>query len=115
MLNYLQVALAAATQAESARQALRETLAEERRHFDSLRSELSVLTYEWSAKALDLSLDQLRPTQAALQGKITADLQAQFARWHLRVPPLLDAWREWLQVYLNRELSEVSRTQEALL
>ncbi len=42
-LNYLQVALAAATQAESARQALREKLAEERRQFDSLREELRVM------------------------------------------------------------------------
>lgn len=114
VLNYLHVALAAATQAESARQALREKLADERRQFDLLRSELSVLAYEWSAKALDISLEQLRRTQAALQEKITAELQEQFVRWHLRVPPLLDAWREWLQGFLNRELSEVSRNHQAM-
>ena len=39
-LNYLNVALAAASQAESARQALRESLAQERIHFDLLRAEL---------------------------------------------------------------------------
>jgi hypothetical protein len=114
VLNYLQVALAAATQAESARQALQEKLADERGQFDLLRSELNVLAREWSAKALDSSLDQLRPVQAALQAKITADLREQFSRWRLRLPPLLDAWREWLRVFLNREMSAVSRDQQTM-
>ncbi len=113
-LNYLQVALAAATQAESARQALREKLADERGQFDLLRSELNVLAREWSAKALDFSLAQLRPVQAALQAKITADLREQFSRWRLRLPPMLDAWREWLRVFLNREVSGVSRDQQTM-
>jgi hypothetical protein len=63
---------------------------------------------------LDFSLDQLRPAQAALQAKITADLREQFSRWRLRLPPLLDAWREWLRVFLNRELSQVSREQQTM-
>jgi GTP-binding protein EngB required for normal cell division len=114
VLNYLQVALAAATQAESARQALQEELADERGQFDLLRSELNVLAHEWSAKALDFSLDQLCPAQAALQAKVTADLREQFSRWRLRLPPLLDAWREWLRVFLNREMSAVSRDQQTM-
>jgi Fe2+ transport system protein B len=60
-LNYLQIAVAAATQAESSRQALREKLAEERRQFDSLREELRVLANQWSAQALEWSLDRLQP------------------------------------------------------
>jgi GTP-binding protein EngB required for normal cell division len=113
-LNYLQIAVAAATQTQSARQALREKLAEERGQFDLLRSELNVLARVWSAKALDFSLDQLRLTEAALQVKIRADLQEQFSRWRLRLPALLEAWREWLQVFFKRELSEVSHTQQAM-
>jgi hypothetical protein len=114
VLNYLQVALAAATQAQSARQTLQESQADERRQFDLLRAELNVLAHEWSAKALDFSLDQLRPTQTALQAKITADLREQFSRWRLRLPPMLDAWREWLRVFLNREMSGVSRDQQTM-
>ncbi len=114
VLNYLHVALAAATQAESARQALRQSLADERRQYDLLREELNVLAREWSANALDWSLAQLRPTQQELQARITADLREQFTRWHLRLPPLLDAWRAWLNVFLGRELSEVSRAQQAM-
>jgi GTP-binding protein EngB required for normal cell division len=113
-LNYLQIAVAAATQTQSVRQALREKLTEERGQFDLLRSELNVLARVWSAKALDFSLDQLRLTEAALQVKIRADLQEQFARWRLRLPALLEAWREWLQVFFKRELSEVSHTQQAM-
>jgi len=113
-LNYLRIALAAATQAESARQVLQESLADERLQFDLLRAELNVLAREWSANALDWSLAQLLPTQQALQAKITTELREQFARWRLRLPPLLDAWREWLGMCLNRELSEVSRAQEAM-
>jgi GTP-binding protein EngB required for normal cell division len=112
VLNYLQVALAAATQAESARQALRESLAEERRQFDLLRAELNVLAREWSANALDWSLAQLHPTQLNLQARITTELRGQFPHWQLRLPPLMAAWRAWSSQFLNRELSEVSRTQQ---
>lgn len=113
-LNYAQIALAAATQAESARQALREKLGEERRQFDLLRAELRVLAHEWSASALDWSLAQLQPTQAALQEQLTAALRAQFPRWQMRLPPLLDAWRQWLRDFLARELAAVSQTHSAL-
>ncbi|HUB87711.1 MAG TPA: dynamin family protein, partial [Verrucomicrobiae bacterium] len=54
-LNYLRVALAAATQAESARQSLRDKLADERRQFDLFREELQVLSRKWSAQALNQS------------------------------------------------------------
>lgn len=113
-LNYLQIALAAATQAEASRQALREKLGEERRQFGLLRSELNILSREWSANALDWSLSQLQPTQAALRARITAELREQFPRWKLRLPPLLEAWRVWLGVFLRRELSEASHSQQAM-
>jgi GTP-binding protein EngB required for normal cell division len=113
-LDYVRVALAAATQAESARQALREKLSEERRQFDLLRSELNVLSHQWSAKALNWSLAQLQPTQEALQLKITDDLREQFPRWQLRLPALLKVWREWLDVFLKRELSIVSHEQQTM-
>jgi IS1 family transposase len=113
-LNYLQVALAAATQAKSSRQALREKLGEERGQFDLLRSELTLLSREWAANALDWSITQLQPTQAALQAKITTELRKQFRRWKLRLPPMLEAWREWLGVFLTRELTEVSHSQQAM-
>ncbi|MGA3284074.1 MAG: dynamin family protein [Verrucomicrobiota bacterium] len=113
-LDYVRVALAAATQAESARQALREKLGEERRQFDLLRSELNVLSHQWSANALNWSLARLEPTHAALQSKITDDLREQFPRWQLRLPALLKVWREWLDVFLKRELSIVSREQQTM-
>lgn len=113
-LNYLRIVLASATQTESARQALREKLAEERRQMDLLRSELAGLARERSAHALDWSLGRLQPTQAALQEKITTALREQFPRWKLRLPPLLDAWRDWLGIFLNHELSEVSGGQRAM-
>lgn len=114
MLNYLEIAHAAATQAESSRQALREKLAEERGQFDLLRSELNLLAREWSGNALDFYDARLEPTQRTLQLKITAGLREQFPRWNLRLPPMLDAWREWLGDYLKRELSEVSRTEQTM-
>ena len=113
-LDYVRVALAAATQAESSRQALREKLGEERRQFDLLRSELHLLSHEWSANALDWSLTQLEPTQEALQLKITDDLRGQLPHWQLRLPALLKVWREWLDVFLKRELSIVSREQQTM-
>jgi hypothetical protein len=93
---------------------LREKLGEERRQFDLLRSELNVLSHQWSANALNWSLAQLQPTQAALQLKITDDLRGQFPRWQLRLPALLKVWREWLDVFLKRELGIVSHEQQSM-
>ena len=112
-LNYLQIALAAATQAESARQALREKLAEERRQFDSLREELRVMANQWPAQALEWSLDRLQPAKRELQGKVTVELQMQFARWRLRLPAFIEAYGNWLHDFLNREISRVSHSQRA--
>ena len=112
--NYVEVALAAATQAESARRALREKLAEERRQVDLLRAELNVLAREWSASALDWYLAQLEPIRGAMQGRVTAALLEEFRRWRLRLPRLVVTWREWLNGFLRGELSEVSRSQQAM-
>jgi len=112
-LNYLRVALAAATQAESSRAALREKLADERRQFDLFREELQVLSRKWSADALDQSLLKLKPRQEALQEQIITGLRAQLPQWPKRLPPLLRSWREWLQNILNRELTEISSVEKA--
>jgi GTP-binding protein EngB required for normal cell division len=114
VLDYLRVALAAATQAESARQALRTRLGEERQQFGLFREELHLMTREWPAKALDQSLERLQPVQRTLQAKVTGELQAQFPQWHLRLPQFLRAWREWLQSFLAREMSAVSHAQRSL-
>ena len=113
-LDYARVALAAATQAESSRAALREKLADERRQFDLFREELQVLSRQWSARALNQSLFRLKPRQEALQEQITTGLQAQFSQWPSRLPPRLRTWREWLQTILTRELTEISRTEKAM-
>jgi len=78
--GYVQVALAAATRAESARGALREKLADERRQVDLLRAELNVLAREWSAGALDWYLGQLQATQAAMQARVTGALREELGR-----------------------------------
>lgn len=113
-LDYLRVALAAATQAESARQTLQEKLAEERAQFDLLRAELGTLARQTSTSALDGYLARLLPVQQTLQGRVTQRLSEQLPRWRLRLPPLLAAWRQWLGEFLQAELSEVSRTQQAM-
>jgi GTP-binding protein EngB required for normal cell division len=112
-LDYLRIALAAATQAESSRAALREKLAEERRQFDLFREELQVLSRKWSGEALEQSLLKLKPQQDALQEKISTELQARLPQWPSRLPPLLRTWREWLQNLLNRELTEISSAEKA--
>jgi len=94
MLNYLQVAQAAATQAESSRSALREKLADERRQFDLFREELQVLSRKWSTRALNQSLLKLKPRREALQEQITTELQVRLPQWSSRLPPLLRTWRE---------------------
>ncbi len=113
-LDYLRVALAAATQAESSRAALREKLAGERRQFDLFREELQVLSRQWSAQALNQSLLKLKPRQEALQEQITTELQTQFPHWPSRLPPMLRTWREWLQTFLARELTEVSHAERPM-
>ena len=112
--SYVQVALAAATQAESARRALREKLVDERRQVDLLRAELNVLAREWSASALDGYLVQLQAIQVAMQARVTGALREELERWRLRLPRLVEAWRYWLNGFLRRELAEVSRSERAM-
>ena len=109
-LNYLQVALAAATQTESARQALREKVAEERRQFELLREELHVLAREWDAKAFEWSLEHLSPRRRALEQKAVQTLEAAFAGRlaGLRLPALLEAYGQWLEEFLMNELRALS-------
>lgn len=111
-LNYVRVAHAAATQADSARQALADKLGEERQQFDLFRSELGALAYQFSASALESSLTRLQPTHAALRDKLVRELQAQFSVWRMRLPGLVRAWHDWLGEFFKRELSEVSRAQK---
>ncbi len=112
--SYVRVALAAAAQAESARQALREKLADERRQVDLLRAELNVLAREWSASALDWYLGQLQPRQVAMQASVTGALRDELRRWRLRLPRLVAAWREWLNGFLRGELAEVSHAERGM-
>lgn len=112
--SYLQVALAAATQAESARQQLKARLDEERAQWDLLRAELHGLAYDWAGKALDWSLTHLEPVRLELQAKVTTALQAQYPQWRLRLPRFVTAWRQWLQAFLIRELAEISQAHRAM-
>jgi len=113
-LDYARVALAAATQTESARTALREKLAEERRQFDLFREELQVLSRKWSAEALNKSLLKLEPRLQVLQEQIATRSRAHFPQWPSRLPPFLRAWREWLREVLLGELGEISRAEKAV-
>jgi GTP-binding protein EngB required for normal cell division len=113
-LDYARVALAAATQAESSRAALREKLADERRQFDLFREELQLLARQWSAQALNQSLLKLEPRLRALQEQATTELQVQFPQWPVRLPSLLRTWREWLQNFLTHELTEISHVGKAM-
>jgi hypothetical protein len=113
-LDYLRVALAAASQAESSRQALSEKLAEERRQFEAFREELRVMANQWSAHALDWSLAQLQPIQRELQKRVTAELQPRFVHWRLRLPAFIQAYGRWLHDYLHGEVGQVSHTQQTM-
>jgi GTP-binding protein EngB required for normal cell division len=113
-LDYLRVALAAATQAQASRQALHDRLLEERGQFDALREELHLLAHDVAGQALEQSLQRLQPIERTLQAKVTADLEAQLRQWRLRLPPLLEAWRAWLHDFLSRQLSAVSQAQRGM-
>ncbi len=113
-LDYLRVALAVATQAEASRQVLHERLVEERGQFDALREELHLLAHDVAGQALEQSVQRLQPVARTLQAKVTAGLEGQLGQWRLRLPLLLEAWRTWLNDFLNRELSEVSQAQRGM-
>ena len=51
----------------------------ERRELEAWREELLLLGNEWSAQALEVSLERLRPDQRARQARVTAALGEQFS------------------------------------
>ncbi len=113
-LDYLRVALAAATQAEASRQALHDRLLEERGRFDALREELHLLAHDVAGQALEQSVQRLQPVQRTLQARVIADLEVQLRQWRPPLPPLLEAWRAWLNRCLSRDLNEVSQAQRGM-
>ncbi len=113
-LDYLRVALAAATQADASRQALHDRLLEERGQFDALREELYLLAHDVAGQALEQSMQRLQPIQRKLQAKVTTDLETQLRQWRLRLPPLVEAWRAWLNDFLGHELREISQAQRGM-
>lgn len=113
-IDYLQVALAATTQAESARAALRERLAAERQVLGDFREELAWLSHRWSAGALQSYRIALAPDQRALQTRVVEELRNQFSTWRLPLPAFIEAYRNWLHAYLHRELSALSESRRGL-
>ena len=113
-LDHATVALAAATQASANRQSLRERLAKERREFGLLQTELRVRTQDWSAEFFEWTLKKLEPTKEALRARMIGDLRTQFPRWHMHLPKFLQTWRKWMQEFLARGLSEISRTEAGM-
>ncbi len=113
-LGYLHVALASAAQAEEAQKALRKKLEEEWRNFGLLRTELELLGRESSAKALDSYLQNLAGTQKELQQRVTSSLGQKMANWRLRLPPLLEAWRKWMDGFLREALITVSGNEREM-
>ena len=108
LLDYVRVAVAAAEQAESAREALRRRLEEERNRLEALSEELCVMSYRWAGQALERSLERLRPDQRALQEKIVRELRAQFSKWRMRAPQFVRAYGRWLRERLVEELGALS-------
>jgi len=111
----LEVALAAATQSDAARAALRDQLAAERRQFDTWREALHVLTREWEARAFEDWLEHLRPRQLALEQKVAQALARELAGplAGRRLPGLLEAYGRWLTDFLEAELRAVSAAEQA--
>ena len=109
--DYLRVARAAATQAESAREALRKRLRTERAALADFREELQVLGHQWAAGALEFYHQQLAADQQALQTRMAAGLREQFPRWRLPLPAFTRAYGEWLAAFLRRELTTLSRAR----
>jgi GTP-binding protein EngB required for normal cell division len=113
-LDYLHVALAAATSADSSRRTLQEGLLEEHREFDLLREQLRIPAQKWSAGALERSLDRLHASQRELASTVTAEIEAAYPGWQLRLPAFIAAFRGQLRDVLQRELAAFSRDQQAL-
>lgn len=109
ILDYLRIALTASTQQDSSRSALRLLLDEERQNFGLLQTEVASISRELANSALDFYLSQLQTTQDDLKNRIIRELDQQFPNWkHLRIPQMLDAWRDWVRKFLVSELKNIS-------
>ena len=113
-LNYLRIALAAATQTEQSRNDLRQKLTQERQEFKAFREELLLLGNEWSARALDVYLERLRADRQSIQIKVDAALRKQFPSWRLRLPPFVQAYGLWLREFIEPKLCEVSQSKKTM-
>lgn len=113
-IDYLNIALAAESQTEQARSALRKSLATEKEVLKTFREELLVLTNEWSARALDFYLEKLRPQQESLQKELNVLLKNQFKEGQFPLVMFVKAYARWLNKFLTERLIELSRKNRGL-
>jgi hypothetical protein len=81
--------------------------------FELLREELRLRTRDWSADFFDWTLNRLQLVSQSLQARMAGELQAEFPLWRMRLPGMLRAWRSWMEVFLEKELGEISRAEAA--
>lgn len=114
LLEYVEVALAAATQSDLQRRQLRALLEEEHSQWTLFREELYSFAHQAAAELLEGYLRELENDHKTLKQRAAARFDQQYSAWRLAFPPLMNAWRQWLRDFLQAELQRLSRERHAL-
>lgn len=112
---FLQVSLAVATEKAEAGGELRIKLAEERRQFSLLQTEIATLAHRYASSAMDEGLKHLDSFAGALTAELVAEFDAKSVGWDLSIPKLIEAYRVWLDETLTARLQMISIRERSAL
>ena len=110
-INYLEIALKSALQADRERDEIRRRILDERLSLTAIQEDLMLITRENSRQTRTFIMQHLGRLEQPLREKLTEDLRGELPRWKGNLWRLTRRYEEWLTENMTAVLESISRTE----
>jgi GTP-binding protein EngB required for normal cell division len=110
-INYLEIALKSALQADRERDEIRRRILDERLSLTAIQEDLMLITRENSRQTRTFIMQHLGRLEQPLREKLTEDLRGELPRWKGNLWRLTRRYEEWLTENMTAALESISRTE----
>jgi len=110
-INYLEIALKSALQADRERDEIRRRILDERLSLTAIQEDLMLITRENSRQTRTFIMQHLGRLEQPLREKLTEDLRGELPRWKGNLWRLTRRYEEWLTENMTAALENISRTE----
>ena len=110
-INYLEIALKSALQADRERDEIRRQILDERLSLTAIQEDLMLITRENSRQTRTFIMQHLGRLEQPLREKLTQDLRGELPRWKGNLWRLTRRYEGWLTENMKATLESISRTE----